>query len=170
MHLAWFPKVRYYLVQDVINDLYINTVLWLVFNYFNYFDQFEFVFETVDISLSVSHFMHDESLQRILWIFVHRILFKVSRPNKLSHNCLSQDLNPSVCLSCMPPSNRSLAILAAAKANQREQQRLRTERRLAQLRQEQRQLDRREVLTLFALIWVVGIVLFFTRLYLGPSL
>ena len=126
------------------------------------------MFETVDICLSVSHFMHEESLQRILWIFVHRILFKVSRPNKLSHNCLSQDLNPSVCLSCMPPSNSSLAVLAATKAYQREQQRLRTERRLAQLRQEQSQLDRREVLTLFALIWVVGIVLFYTRLYLWP--
>ena len=68
----------------------------------------------------------------------------------------------------MPPSNSSLAVLAATKAYQREQQRLRTERRLAQLRQEQSQLDRREVLTLFALIWVVGIVLFYTRLYLWP--
>ena len=68
----------------------------------------------------------------------------------------------------MPPSNRSLAVLAATKAYQREQQRQRTERRLAQLRQEQSQLDRREVLTLFALIWVVGIVLFYTRLYLWP--
>ncbi len=114
--------------------------------------------------------MHDESFEADSLDLVQRILFKVSRPNKLSHNCLSQDLIPSVCLSCMPPSNRSLAILAAAKANQREQQRLRTERRLAQLRQEQRQLDRREVLILFALVWVVGIVLFFTRLYLGPSL
>ena len=68
----------------------------------------------------------------------------------------------------MPPSNSSLAVLAATKAYQREQQRLRTERRLTQLRQEQSQLDRREVLTLFALIWVVGIVLFYTRLYLWP--
>ena len=126
--------------------------------------------ETVDSCLSVSHFMHEESFEADTLDLVHRILFTVSRPNKLSHNCLSQDLIPSVCLSCMPPSNRSLAVLAATKAYQREQQRLRTERRLAQLRQEQRQLDRREVLTLFALIWVVGIVLFFTRLYLGPSL
>ena len=47
-------------------------------------------------------------------------------------------------------------------------ERLRTERRLAQLRQEQRQLEYREVLTLFALIWVVGIVLFYTGLYLRP--
>jgi hypothetical protein len=112
--------------------------------------------------------MHEESFEADTLDPVHRILFTVSRPNKLSHNCLSQDLIPSVCLSCMPPSNRSLAVLAATKAYQREQQRLRTERRLAQLRQEQSQLDRREVLTLFALIWVVGIVLFYTRLYLWP--
>ena len=112
--------------------------------------------------------MHEESFEADTLDLVHRILFTVSRPNKLSHNCLSQDLIPPVCLLCMPPSNRSLAILAATKAYQREQQRLRTERRQAQLRQEQRQLDRREVLTLFALIWVVGIVLFFARLYLSP--
>ena len=67
----------------------------------------------------------------------------------------------------MPAKDR-LGVLEATKAYQREQQRLRTERRQAQLRQEQRQLDRREVLTLFALIWVVGIVLFYTRLYLWP--
>ena len=126
------------------------------------------MFETVDSCLSVSHFMHEESFEADTLDLVHRILFTVSRPNKLSHNCLSQDLSTSVCLSCMPPSNSSLAVLAATKAYQREQQRLRTERRLAQLRQEQRQLDRREVLTLFALIWVVGIVLFFARLYLSP--
>ena len=169
MQLAWFPKVRYYLVQDVINDLYINTVLWLVLNYFNYFDQFEFVFETVDISLSVSHFMHDESLQRILWIFVHRILFKVSRPNKLSHNCLSQEpIYLSVYLLLMPINDR-LGVIEAAKAYQREQQRLRTDRRLVQLRQDQRDLEIREVLVLFAFIWVLGIVLFYARLYLGPS-
>ena len=67
----------------------------------------------------------------------------------------------------MPPIDR-LGVLEATKAYQREQQRIRTERRQAQLRQEQRQLDRREVLTLFALIWVVWIVLFYTRLYLWP--
>ena len=112
--------------------------------------------------------MHEESFEADTLDLVHRILSAVSRPNKLSHNCLSQDLITSVCLSCMPPINSSLAVLAATKAYQREQQRLRTERRQAQLRQEQRQLDRREVLTLFALIWVVGIVLFFARLYLSP--
>ena len=49
------------------------------------------VFETVDSCLSVSHFMHDESFEADTLDLVHRILFKVSRPNKLSHNCLSQD-------------------------------------------------------------------------------
>ena len=75
----------------------------------------------------------------------------------------------SVCLLCMPPIDR-LGVLEATKAYQREQQRLRTERRLAQLRQDQRELELREVLVLFSFIWVLGIVLFFARLYLGPSL
>ncbi len=67
------------------------------------------------------------------------------------------------------PINDRLGVIEAAKAYQREHQRLRTESRLAQLGQAQRELELREVLTLFALIWVLGIVLFFTRLYLGPS-
>ena len=45
----------------------------------------------------------------------------------------------------------------------------RTEIRLAQLRQDQREFERREVLVLLSIIWVLGIVLFYTRLYLGPS-
>ena len=113
--------------------------------------------------------MHDESFEADTLDVVHRILSAVSRPNKLSHNCLFQD--PTfLCVSCLCLStiDWELGVIEAAKAYQREQQRLRTERRLAQLRQEQRQLDRREVLTLFALIWVVGIVLFFARLYLSP--
>ncbi len=69
----------------------------------------------------------------------------------------------------MPPIDR-LGVIEATKAYQREQQRLRTERRLAQLRQDQRELERREVLVLFSFIWVLGIVLFYARLYLGPSL
>ena len=68
----------------------------------------------------------------------------------------------------MPIIDR-LGVLEATRAYQREQQRLRTERRLAQLRQAQRELELREVLTLFSFIWVLGIVLFYTRLYLGPS-
>ena len=67
------------------------------------------------------------------------------------------------------PINDRLGVIEAAKAYQREQQRLRTERRLAQLGQDQRELELREVLILFAFIWAVGIVLFYTRLYLGPS-
>ena len=69
----------------------------------------------------------------------------------------------------MPPIDR-LGVLEVTKAYQREQQRLRTERRLAQLRQDQRELELREVLVLFSFIWVLGIVLFYIRLYLGPSL
>jgi hypothetical protein len=58
------------------------------------------VFETVDSCLSVSHFMHEESFEADTLDLVHRILFKVSRPTKLSHNCLSQD--PHTCrLSCV---------------------------------------------------------------------
>ena len=72
------------------------------------------------------------------------------------------------CLFCMPPK-KGLSLLESTKAYQTEQQRLRTERRLAQLRQEQRQLERSEVLDLFGLIWLVLIVLLYARLYLGPQ-
>ena len=100
------------------------------------------------------------------------------KKNKLSHNCLSQD--PSLCVSCycfsylvvcefcMPP-NRGRVLLEATKAYQTEQLRLRTERRQAQLRQEQGQLERSEILNLFALIWLALVVLFYARLYLGPQ-
>ena len=73
----------------------------------------------------------------------------------------------SVSLLCMPPIDRR-GVLEATKDYQREQQRLWTEGRLAQLRQDQRELELREVLTLFSFIWVIGIVLFYARLYLGP--
>ena len=68
----------------------------------------------------------------------------------------------------MPP-NRGQDLLEATKAYQTEQLRLRTEKRQAQLRQEQRQLERSEVLNLFALIWLALIVLLYARLYLGPQ-
>ena len=74
----------------------------------------------------------------------------------------------SVCSQSMPINDR-LGVIKAAKVYQREQQRLRTESRLAQLGQDQRELELREVLILFAFIWAVGIVLFYARLYLGPS-
>ena len=67
------------------------------------------------------------------------------------------------------PSSKGLVLLEATKAYQIEQQRLRTERRQAQLRQEQGQLERSEVLDLLALIWVTLIVLLYARLYLGPQ-
>ena len=68
---------------------------------------------------------------------------------------------------CMPPK-RKLS-LAETKAFQTEQLRLRTERRLAQLRQDQRQLEISEVLYLLSIIWVILIVAFYARLYLGPQ-
>ena len=67
----------------------------------------------------------------------------------------------------MPPKNR--LSLAETKAFQTEQLRLRTERRLAQLRQDQRQLEISEVLYLLSIIWVILIVAFYARLYLGPQ-
>jgi hypothetical protein len=67
----------------------------------------------------------------------------------------------------MPPKNQF--ILEQTKAFLTEQQRLRTERRLAQLRQDQRKLELSEVLNLLAILWVIGIVLFYARLYLGPQ-
>ena len=72
------------------------------------------------------------------------------------------------CLFCMPPK-KGLCLLEATKAYQIEQQRLRTERRQAQLRQEQSQLELSEVLNLFGLIWLALIVLLYARLYLGPQ-
>jgi hypothetical protein len=65
----------------------------------------------------------------------------------------------------MPPKNR--LSLEATKAYQTEQLRIRTERRLAQLRQEQRQFELKEVLCLLSLLWLAGIILFYTTLYLG---
>jgi hypothetical protein len=97
--------------------------------------------------------------------------------NKLSHNCLLQDPFHCVWVSCvvslvaldclMPPRNEF--ILEQTKAFLTEQQRIRTERRLAQLRLDQRQLELSEVLNLLSLLWVIGIVLFYARLYLGPQ-
>ncbi len=65
----------------------------------------------------------------------------------------------------MPRKNR--LSLEAIKAYQTEQIRIRTERRLAQLIQEQRRLELKEVLSLLFLLWLAGIILFYIRLYLG---
>ena len=107
--------------------------------------------------------MHEESFEADTLDLVHRILFMVSR-------CLTTAFFKTyqpVCFLYMPARGR-LEVLEATKAYQREQQRLRTERRLTELRQDQRELELREVLTLFSLIWLLGIVLFYARLYLGP--
>jgi hypothetical protein len=44
----------------------------------------------------------------------------------------------------------------------------RTEARIAQLEIQQAQQDRAEVLELFALLWLAGIICFYARLYLTP--
>jgi hypothetical protein len=44
----------------------------------------------------------------------------------------------------------------------------RTEARIAQLEIQQVQQDRTEVLELFALLWLTGIICFYARLYLTP--
>jgi hypothetical protein len=67
----------------------------------------------------------------------------------------------------MPPKNRLSP--EETKAYQTEQLRLRTEKRLAQLRQDQRQLEISEVLYLLSFIWLVLIVLLYARLYFGPQ-
>jgi hypothetical protein len=67
----------------------------------------------------------------------------------------------------MPPENR--LSLEATKAYQTEQLRIRTERRLAQLSQDQRELELSEVLYLLSLIWLGLIVVLYARLYLGPQ-
>ncbi len=53
---------------------------------------------------------------------------------------------------------RAKNCLEVTKAFQTEQLRLRTERRLAQLRQNQRELEIREVWSLLSLLWLAGIV------------
>jgi hypothetical protein len=58
---------------------------------------------------------------------------------------------------------------AQEKSYQVEQQRLRTERRIAQLKEKSYQNEIVECKTLLALLWVSVIVLFYARLYLGSS-
>jgi hypothetical protein len=55
--------------------------------------------------------------------------------------------------------------LAQEKAYQVEALRIRTERRIAELSQEQYKKDKKEVLTLCALLWVCLIVAFYAKLY-----
>jgi hypothetical protein len=56
--------------------------------------------------------------------------------------------------------------LAEVKAYGTEHIRLRTERRIAQLRQESYELELTEILTVLALVYIALIVLFYARLYL----
>ena len=72
-------------------------------------------------------------------------------------------------LSCVLCSCHMPRSLAQEKAYQVEQQRLRTERRIAQLKEESYQNDIVECKSLLALLWISVIVWFYARLYLGPS-
>jgi hypothetical protein len=56
--------------------------------------------------------------------------------------------------------------LVEVKAYETKQIRLRTERRLAQLRQESYELQLTEVYTVIALVYIALIILFYARLYL----
>jgi len=58
--------------------------------------------------------------------------------------------------------------LEKVKAVQKEALRLRTAKRIEELRAEQGKLERLEVLELCALLWLCMIVAFYARLYLGP--
>ncbi len=114
------------------------------------------VFEAVDSFVFLSHTScMKKVLKRILWI-LSTVFFSWSLDQP---SCLTTAFSRpyrSVCSLSMPINDR-LEVIEAAKAYQREQQRLRTESRLAQLGQDQRELELREVLTLFALIWGLGI-------------
>jgi hypothetical protein len=67
----------------------------------------------------------------------------------------------------MPPKIR--LSLEQTKAYQTEQLKLRTKKRLAQLRQDQRQLEVSEVLYLLSFIWLILIIVLYARLYFGPQ-
>ena len=149
-------------------DQYINTVLWLDNNYFILFvgPIKSLVCGTRHFCLVFSFTFHAwKKVKRIFWIFVQRILCQVSRPNKLSHNCLFQDsliyLCASYFLACLMPR----LTLEQVKAQQREAIRFRTERRVAELKVEQGKRDWEEILSLCALLWVCLIVGFYAKLY-----
>ena len=83
----------------------------------------------------------------------------------------ARSLVPALCLflSCVLCSCHMPRSLAQEKAYQVEQQRLRTERRIVQLKKGSYQNDIAECKTLLALLWVSVIVLFYARLYFGSS-
>ncbi len=73
---------------------------------------------------------------------------------------------PSLFLFLLLPCLMPRKSLAEVKAHEREQIRLRTERRIAQLRQEAYELELTEVFSVCALIYIALIVLFYAKLYL----
>ena len=79
-------------------------------------------------------------LKRIFWIFVHRILFKVSRPNKLSlTTAFLKILSRVVCVClwfCLMPESRGQKKLRLTKERLTNELRHRTENQLAQLREQ----------------------------------
>jgi hypothetical protein len=154
------------LYQMLLHGLYINAVLWLANNYFNYFDQFKFVFETVDSCLSVSHFMHEKFEADTLDLCPPYSLSGSGLSTKQNVSQLSFSGYPylSVCsfpLTCLMPR----LTLEQVKAHQREAIRLRTERRVAELKVEQGKRDWEEVLTLCALLWLCLRVCCYAKLY-----
>ena len=122
------------------------------------------MFEAVDIFLSVSQIMHvnlqADSLDLCPTYSLKRSLDQTS--------CLTTAFLRiaylSVCffsLTCLMPR----LTLEQVKAQQREANRLRTERRVAELRVEQGKRDWEEVLTLCAFLWLSIIVCFYAKLY-----
>jgi hypothetical protein len=63
---------------------------------------------------------------------------------------------------------KSMKRLNKVKAEEIRKLKERTEARIAQLEIQQAQQDRTEVLELFALLWLAGIICFYARLYLTP--
>ena len=119
------------------------------------------MFETVDSCLSVSHIMHEKFEADTLDLCPTYSLNQTS--------CLTtaflRILSLSLCfffVTCLMPR----LTLEQVKAQQREAIRLRTERRVAELRVEQGKRDWEEVLTLCAFLWLSIIVCFYAKLYL----
>jgi hypothetical protein len=86
--------------------------------------------------------------------------------NNLSHNCLLQDSLEPACVLSLSVYSMPRKTLEEVKAYEIEQLRLRTERRVAQLKQESYELELSEVFSLCALLYIAVIVLFYARLYL----
>ena len=84
--------MRYYLVSDVINDLYINTVLWLVLNYFSYLDQSQIC---VWGSRHLCFLFHTSCMKEVL----NRIRWILSTLLDLVHRILSRSLDQTSCLT-----------------------------------------------------------------------